>query len=337
MTPSIKHLRAFLHVAESGSFIAGALRSNMSQPSLSRTIRILEAELGTRLFDRDTRGTVLTPAGRELVTVANRIVSQTQAEIAKFNRYLVGDQRRITLAALPSLSSLLLPQAIAAFSKTFPQIEFSLREANAEDIETAILSGAAELGLSVKPAGEELFDWRPLLTDQFGIVVRHDDPLAEASSVSWHVLHNRPFVSHVTSTSACKYLTAALMSAGVHVTPAISCSEIASAGKFVEYGMGIALLPQLCIPLLSCQPGTLVWRPLTQPVSTRRLAILMAPQAAKTDTDSNGEPRTGAAAASHLGQHRVNVRSSGTVNALDKFIDAILEAAAVVQASLQSN
>ena len=306
MTPSIKHLRAFLHVAESGSFIAGATRSNMSQPSLSRTIRMLEAELGARLFDRDTRGTVLTPAGRELVGVANRIVSQTQLEIAKFNRYLIGDHGRITLAVLPSLSSLLLPHAIAAFSQIYPNIEFSIREANAEDVETAILSGAAELGLSVKPAEEDLFQWQPLLTDQFGIVVRHDDPLAESAEVTWHVLQSRPFVSHVTSTNSCKYLTAALLSAGVHVTPAISCSEIASAGKFVEHGMGIALLPQLCTPLLSGgTPGTLVWRPLTQPVSARRLAMLTGLQSPPT-------------------------------SALARFMECVLEAASGVETRLQN-
>ncbi len=275
MTPSIKHLKAFLDVAESGSFISGALRSNMSQPSLSRTIRLLEEEVGARLFDRDTRGSVLTPAGRELVGVATRLVRQTHAEFARFNRFLSGDRGHITIASLPSLSTLLLPDAIDAFSEAFPDVEFSIREAPAQDVETHVLSGSADIGLSVKPTDDELFEWLPLLTDQFGIVMRDDDPLQYNAVCSWRVLQERHFVSHVTSTNACRYLTSALVAAGVNVAPSIMCSEIASAARFVSRGMGVALLPRLCSPLLG-QEG-LIWRPLGDPVATRRLGALMRP------------------------------------------------------------
>lgn len=281
MTPSIKHLKAFLDVAESGSFISGALRSNMSQPSLSRTIRLLEEEVGARLFDRDTRGSVLTPAGRELVGVATRLVRQTQAEFAKFNRFLTGDRGHITIASLPSLSTLLLPDAIDAFSAAYPEVEFSIREAPAQDIETYVLSGSADIGLSVKPADEELFLWQPLLSDQFGIVMRDDDPLMYNAVCSWSILQERQFVSHVTSTNACRYLTSALSAAGVDVAPAIMCSEIASAARFVSRGMGVALLPRLCSPLLG-QEG-LIWRPLGEPVATRRLGALLRPDASQSE------------------------------------------------------
>lgn len=275
MTPSIKHLKAFLDVAESGSFISGAIRSNMSQPSLSRTIRILETEVGVRLFDRDTRGSVLTPAGRELVGLATRLVRQTNAEFAKFSRFVSGDRGHITIATLPSLSSLLLPSAIFGFSAAYPDVEFSIREASAQEVETYVLGGVADIGLSVKPADEELFNWSELLSDQFGVVLRCDDPLADEVECAWSVLQERPFVSHVTSTKECSYLSSALTAAGIDVAPTIRCSEIASAGAFVKKRMGIALLPRLCVPLLG-QAG-LVWRPLAEPVATRRLGTLVRP------------------------------------------------------------
>jgi DNA-binding transcriptional LysR family regulator len=275
MIPNLKHLKAFLQVAESGSFISGALRSNMSQPSLSRTIRLLEEELGARLFDRDTRGTVLTPAGRELVGVATRIVTQTSTELSAFNRFLSGDQGQINVIALPSLSAGLLPAAMAEFLPRYPDIRFQIREAAAEEVELAVLGGHADFGLSLKPLDEDFFDWTPLLSDQFGLVMREDDPLAAQAVCDWTTLQTRAFISHVTGANTCRYLSVALRSAGINSQALIQCSEIASAGLYVSRGIAIALLPRMCIPLLGHQG--LTWRPLGNPVAARKLGAMTRP------------------------------------------------------------
>jgi LysR family carnitine catabolism transcriptional activator len=273
MSPNIKHLKAFLHVAQSGGFILGAIRANMSQPTLSRTIKMLEEDVGTRLFDRDVRGTVLTPAGRELVAVAQRLIERNQVEWAHFQRFLNGEQGRVGIATLPSLSSTLLPGAITRLSATHPDLQFGIDEAAAEEVECSVLKGTADIGLTVKPADEALFEWEPLLTDRFGLVMRTDDPLAQNAACDWQVLARRAFASHVSGTSHCRYQTSALWRAGIQAEPAIRCREIATLAAFVESGFALGLLPQLCMPLIH-QPA-LTWRPLVGPVASRQLGTLL--------------------------------------------------------------
>src|SRR5580658_1470326 len=76
----LRHLRYFVAVAEAGSLTVAAERTlHTSQPSLSRQIRDLEAEVGTQLFNRAARGIELTPAGRAFLDRARLVLSQVEA------------------------------------------------------------------------------------------------------------------------------------------------------------------------------------------------------------------------------------------------------------------
>jgi DNA-binding transcriptional LysR family regulator len=80
--PELRHLRAFLAVAEEGRFTAGAARLFLSQQQLSRQVAQMERELGVRLFARTTRSVELTPAGRRMLDHARRAVSAADAAFA---------------------------------------------------------------------------------------------------------------------------------------------------------------------------------------------------------------------------------------------------------------
>lgn len=71
---TLQQLEAFVEVAKTTNFRAAAQALHVSQPALSRTVRIVEDLVGARLFDRDTRHVELTPAGRELLPIALRIL-----------------------------------------------------------------------------------------------------------------------------------------------------------------------------------------------------------------------------------------------------------------------
>ena len=78
----LRHLRYFVAVAEEGSLLTAAQRRlNTSQPSLSRQIRDLEAEVGAQLLDRQARGVSLTPAGRIFLNHARLALLQVEAAV----------------------------------------------------------------------------------------------------------------------------------------------------------------------------------------------------------------------------------------------------------------
>ncbi|MFC7557297.1 LysR family transcriptional regulator [Pseudoroseomonas wenyumeiae] len=111
-----QQLNCFLRISEAGSFSAAAKQLGVSQPALSRTIRLMEEALGTRLFDRDTRNVALTPAGSELRPIAERLLAEFQGAFGELAQFIAGREGRVTIAALPSIAAMLLPTAIAAMS-----------------------------------------------------------------------------------------------------------------------------------------------------------------------------------------------------------------------------
>ena len=120
MNFTLRELEAFLGVARLGSFTRAARSLNMSQPALTVRIRHLEEALGVRLLDRTTRSVTLTQVGREFLPVVERVIGEITA-VAVNARELVGKRRGlVTVAALPSIASKLLPEMLAAFKAQHP-------------------------------------------------------------------------------------------------------------------------------------------------------------------------------------------------------------------------
>ncbi|SEF25706.1 LysR family transcriptional regulator [Variovorax sp. NFACC27] len=147
MNLSTRQLRAFLQVARVGNFTRAAEQAHITQAGLSILIREMEKQLGCRLFDRTTRVVSLTPAGRRLLPVVERMVTDLDDVAAELGAE--GDAARQTLriAATPLVSSHLLPQVFASFREAHPQVSLRLFDADLRDVEAMVTAGEADVGL----------------------------------------------------------------------------------------------------------------------------------------------------------------------------------------------
>ena len=166
---TLQQLEAFAEVAKTSNFRAAASALHVSQPALSRTIRIVEDLAGARLFDRDTRHVELTPAGRELLPIALRILENFNSSFSELAQFLEGRNGHLTIAALPSIGVALLPNAIAEFRRSHPQVAFSFVEGPAELVRSTVDEGKADFGTSVRPlatmaARSSISRWTALAT-----------------------------------------------------------------------------------------------------------------------------------------------------------------------------
>ncbi|MGJ5177446.1 LysR family transcriptional regulator [Bradyrhizobium oligotrophicum] len=267
-----QQLAAFIVVAETCSFSEAAGRLAMSQPALSRLIRLIEDTLGTRLFDRDTRNVTLTPAGRELLPIAQRIVREFDSSFSDLARFVSGQRGRISIATLPSIAAVLLPGAIARFRAKRPDVDFHILDALSGTAQEAVLRGEAEIGLTAQPQPDRSLSFAPLLSDEFGVVCRRDDVLAQLGSTTWDVFASRPFIAMAAGTSVRAITDAAFLQIGLAVAPLLECSFLATARALVNSRLGITALPGLTVPLMA-ETG-LVWRPLVSPSFRRPLGII---------------------------------------------------------------
>jgi LysR family transcriptional regulator, carnitine catabolism transcriptional activator len=270
---TLQQLDAFVRVALAGNFRAAAQHLHVSQPALSRTIKIVEAAIGARLFDRDTRHVALTPAGAELLPIAQRILDDFNNAFSDLSQFLAGRSGHVTVASLPSLGVAMLPRAIAAFRGPYPAVQFSLVEGPADALRAAVNDGSVDFAISVRPAPAQSLAFEPLRDDPFVMLCRRDAPMAARAAVPWTAFAGHPFIASSVRSSIRPLTDAAFLQKGMHVVPVLECPSVAGTGGLVAAGLGITALPRLALDLIKPDPQ-LVAVPLQRPVIVRSIGIV---------------------------------------------------------------
>jgi DNA-binding transcriptional LysR family regulator len=269
---SPQQLSAFVQLARTGNFSEAARVQGVSQPALSRMVQQMEDIVGRRLFDRTTRSVVLTPTGRELLPMAERLVAEFDGAFGELERFVEGRRGRVAVAALPSIAAVLLPPAIARYQAGSPEVEIDVLDGLSGSVLEHVSQGRADIGLTIRPSPRATLAYRPLLSDEFGLVCRSDDDLAGDSPLPWSVFKNRPFVAMASESSVRQMTDAAFLQARLAIPSLYGCAFLGTTGHLVAAGLGITALPRLTLPLMG-QLG-LVWRRLERPVMRRQIGIV---------------------------------------------------------------
>lgn len=275
---NLKQMAALVAIAEQGNFSAAADRLHVSQPALSRTVRLAEEALGARIFDRDTRSVSLTPEGEELLPIAKRILGEFNDSMGELAQFIEGKRGRVRVSAVPSVAQSLLLDAMSRYSSCHPDVRFILRVDPAEHILDLLEQREIDIGLSVQPPPDGRFTYSHLYDDDFVLVCRKGDPLAGSglndSPLAWKVFATRPFIGVMAGTSTQTTTNAAFMENGVTVRPVheVASIDLPLIGGLIRAGLGITVLPASSVACMG-QPE-LVARRLHRPVMHRRIGIV---------------------------------------------------------------
>ena len=269
---SLRQLEVIVEVAEAGSFRAAARQLGISQPALSRTLRLAEQALGARLFDRDTRSVTITPAGRELLHIARRVLGDFDSALSELGQFMQGYSGQVSVAALPSMNVALLPSAIAAFREEHLQVEFKLQELAGDALLAAVEEGRADFGLCARPALDKRLRYQHLKDDPMMLVCREDDPLAARASAPWSVLAERPCLAVQAGSSIRQIVDGVFVRKRLAVRAAIEAPSVAACCALVKEGLGIAAIPGLALGLADTRG--LVAIPLVQPAAHRSVGMV---------------------------------------------------------------
>lgn len=151
MDMDIKQLKYFLTIAEEGQITAAAKKLHMAQPPLSQQLKLLEEELGVKLFDRGLRHVRLTEAGELLRTRAQQIVELSNYTINEIKDYTQGLTGTLSIGMVSSSGSVLLNEIILDFHKQYLGIKFELHEGNTLTILDLLNKGIIEVGVVRTP------------------------------------------------------------------------------------------------------------------------------------------------------------------------------------------
>jgi DNA-binding transcriptional LysR family regulator len=175
----MRKLRYFVAVAEEMNFGRAAERLHIAQPVLSRQIRSFENELGARLFIRDSRGTELTIAGKQLVDDARFLLAEAKALQQRLSR--AADQTvTVTVGVMPGL---LATAAAAAFEAADPSRRAVVVQVGWPDQVDVIRRGEVDVVYAREPIDHAGLGTAPLLEEPRVVVLPAGDPLAKKRSV----------------------------------------------------------------------------------------------------------------------------------------------------------
>lgn len=140
-------LRTFVSVAENLSFSEAAREIHISQPAVSKHIRELESEYGTVLFERLGNRIRLTGAGSALLVHARTILEEYKKTGADMRALAGNASGELRIAASTTVAQYLLPEILAGFRKRYPGVRVTMLSGNSREVESALLSGHADIGL----------------------------------------------------------------------------------------------------------------------------------------------------------------------------------------------
>lgn len=194
---NLRQLQYLTALAATRNFRRAAELTNATQPTLSGQIKALETRLGCQLIERSKPTLLFTPAGQKIIEIAKRMLAD--AELIKSlarqgDSYLSGVLR---LGVPATLGPYLVPAAVPALAKTFPDLKFHVREALPVDIPDALSDGTFDLAITLLPLARDDLTSTPLFSEPLYLAVsrthRLARPLADVENKSkaaignWHL------------------------------------------------------------------------------------------------------------------------------------------------------
>jgi len=242
----LRHLRYFLAVAEELHFRKAAEKLFISQPGLSRQVKLLEEELGVVLFERHTRKVVLTKVGaylKEEFTLQLKTLSHT-LDTAKLLQD--GKKGALKIGYVGSAMQDVIPNLLLSFEKNHPNILFNLKEIDNQKQINGLLDYSLDIGFVRLERVPRALEIKTILKESFCLVLPQDHSINELNFSNLGQFKEESFILFDAKYSASYYEKVMQIFDDCGFTPLISHNTIHSSSifKLVENKFGISIVPK---------------------------------------------------------------------------------------------
>jgi DNA-binding transcriptional LysR family regulator len=248
MNFDLADLRAFLAVADMGSFRAASDNLHLSQSAVSRRVDKLEDALGIELFSRTTRRVELTTIGRTFVHRARNVINEMESALLGIADVAERMSGEVTIACVPSAVDYFLPSVIGEFHRLYPRIRVRLIDESSAAILLAVAQGEADFGLTYIGTQEPDIQFEPLLEERFVVACPVGHTLAKRKRLTWKDLAAHECISLAQGSGNRFLIDQAL--AHLEPKPQWFCEvrHVPALVSLVEAGLGLGVVPSLAMP-----------------------------------------------------------------------------------------
>lgn len=242
----LRHIRYFLAVAEELHFRKAAEKLFISQPGLSRQIKLLEEELGVVLFERHNRKVVLTKVGEYLKKEFSLQLKTLSHTLDNAKLLHDGKKGELKIGYVGSAMQEVIPNLLLSFEKNHPDILFNLKEIDNQKQIEDLLSFSLDVGFVRLERVPRNLEIKVLLKENFCLVLPENHIINEGNFKSLKQFKEDSFILFDSKYSASYYDKVMQIFDDCGFTPIISHNTIHSSSifKLVENNFGISIVPK---------------------------------------------------------------------------------------------
>jgi len=246
---SVRLLHAFRALEESGRFTLAAKRCNVTQSAFSQMIGRLEEQVGTRLFDRDTRSVRLTAEGALFSEKVRDILKHIDRAMQEMRDYTNKRHGHMALAMIPSLAGSWAPALLRRYREAYPGISMEIFDTYSERCLQLLRKDRVEFAITAQPGNRSEFLVSPLFGERFYLVCSQRHAPKQSGQVSLRDLRGLPII-HLIHTESIRAISAdqmhqlrpMLRAAGVLDT-GIEVEHASTLAGLVQQGLGCSVVP----------------------------------------------------------------------------------------------
>ena len=244
---NLRDLKDLVALADHRHFGRAAAASFVSQPTLSTQVRKLEEELGVVLVERAPRKIMLTPAGRDVVERARRIIADIEQMHEAARRSQDPEAGAMRLGMFPTLGPYLLPHVVPRIRERFPQLELLLVEEKSDVLLTQLHAGRLDAALLALPVHDEQLQIEFLFEEPFVLAVPEHHPLASRSSLALKDLAHERLLLLADGHCLREQALDVCQLAGAGEKAEFQATSLETLRQMVAANVGVTLLPALAV------------------------------------------------------------------------------------------
>lgn len=242
---TLRHLRIFVKVCETGSVTLAGEELFIAQPSVSLAISELESYYGTKFFDRIARRLQITESGKYFLQYASHITALFD-EMEKGLKN-IDSTGIIRIGSSVTIGNYLLPGYIKEFRKIYPDIRIEAVVDNSDRIEEHVLKNRLDFALIEGAVHSEYITSRKFMDDALVVICGTSHSLSASDSVSPLELSSEDLVLRERGSAGRETLEGIFGSLGLEVRPSFESISTQAIVKAVEAGIGVSFLPYLLV------------------------------------------------------------------------------------------
>ncbi|MGE7909489.1 LysR family transcriptional regulator [Lysinibacillus xylanilyticus] len=270
----IRQLEYFLVLCNELHFTKAAEKLNITQPTLSHQIKVLENELGIPLFDRLGKKIAITDAGKilhEQCTHIFRAIDNTSNQLIELKELKAG---KLAIGTLPGELTNLVSDYLLDYHLEYPDLQICIN--SSDDLLKQFKDNKIDFAISYK---QEYFDYEdeqlqiiPLFTEELLFVAHSEHPLLASEKIAFQDVLELPLILFPTIHQCRKVIDSAARKEKLHVKPKIETASVQAIFKLVEQNVGATIISKtLCNQY---KTNTICERPIYNPQLNREIVLL---------------------------------------------------------------